>query len=110
MEQRRNLRSPGGYCVTIDPCRDPKITDYLRDEGSEGKSPVTMDGRREHAIHTPVRPRGHGLSVQGIAAPEAPGQMARTKPGGEGLAFDAYDEAVNDYLDRVYSERLCQRC
>ena len=48
-----------------------------------------------------------GLTAAGEVTLKISARVVRTREDdGVGLAFEGYDEALNDYLDHVYAERL----
>jgi len=68
--------------------------------------PATLTKRPERLLRKLVRVHLNGRSAPSAAPPEIAAHVVRVETDGLGSAFDSYDEAVNDYLERVCAERL----
>lgn len=106
MEQRMSLRISTDHPGTIKPQLRSAISGELRNLSFDGAFLVTTIKHPESLLRRAVRLRVYGTSVPGITPVEIPAHVVRAKSDGVGLAFDTYDEAVNVYLERLYSERL----
>lgn len=106
MEQRMSVRIPGNHSATIKPQLGFAISGELRGLSFDGAFFVTKDTRPASLLGKPIRLGLHELSIQGAAPVQILAHVVRTSPDGVALAFDWYDEAVNTYLERLYSERL----
>lgn len=106
MEQRRNLCSPDAPSVITTSRHGEPIANDPLNVNVERTLPVEKNKRPEPPRQIQIRLQRRSMSAQGVAPLEIPAQVARAKQDVEGLAFDAYDEAVNDYVERVYSEWL----
>lgn len=106
MEHRMSLRIPTAHTGTIKPQFDSAIRGELRNLSFDGAFLLTTIEHPESLLRRPVRLRVYGTSVRGITPVEIPAHVVRAKSDGVGLAFDAYDEAVDAYLERLYREGL----
>lgn len=106
MEHRMSLRIPADRSATIWPVVGQVVTGELRNVSFDGAFLSTKNGYPESLLRRQVRVRVNDVPVRGTAPVEISARVVRAKPDGVALAFDAYDDAVNDYLERLYSERL----
>lgn len=106
MEHRMSLRIPTNHPGTVKPRLHSAISGELQNLSFDGAFLVTTVKHPESLLRRPVRLRVYGTSVPGTAPVEIPAHVVRAKSDGRGLAFDAYDEATNAYLEHLYSERL----
>lgn len=106
MEQRMSLRIPGGHSATIKFSLALAITGDLRNISFDGAFLVTKRTCPQSLLGKRAGLRVHNMCTPDVALLEIPAQVVRARPDGVAVAFGAYDEAVNAYLERLYSMRL----
>lgn len=100
-----SIRIPTRRSVTIKPSVGRAVPGALLDVSFDGAFFVPTDKNPETLLerHTLVRlcDTAAGDTPLDIAA-----RVVEVHENGVGLKFDGYDEAVDDYLERVYSQHL----
>lgn len=106
MENCMSLRVPTGQPVTVKPLVGRAFSAELQDVSFDGAYLATATRRVANLLRKHVRVRLNRMLVAGARPLEIRAHVVRAEDHGVGLAFDAYDEAVNEYLEQVYAERL----
>lgn len=106
MKHRMSIRIPTHEAATVKPRIGRAVAGELRDVSFDGAFFVPTDKAPETLLERHVRVRLDGISGFAQGPLEIAARVVRVRGDGVGLEFDGYDEAVNDYLDRVYAERL----
>ncbi|MEJ2687248.1 MAG: PilZ domain-containing protein [Gammaproteobacteria bacterium] len=106
MDHRMSLRIPIDLSVTVKPLVGRAFSGELQDVSFDGAFLATATKRAMHLVRKHVRIRLNAMHVIGHSSPEIRALVVRAEDHGIGLAFDSYDEAVNEYLERAYAERL----
>ncbi|MGA7800345.1 MAG: PilZ domain-containing protein [Gammaproteobacteria bacterium] len=106
MEHRMSLRIPSHQPATVKTQVGRALAGELHDLSFDGAFLATKGKHPEGLLQRQVRVLVGGDAKVGTAPLEIPAHVVRAREEGVGLAFDPYDETVNAYLERVYSERF----
>lgn len=106
MDHRMSLRIPIDLSVTVKPLVGRAFNGELQDVSFDGAFLATATRRALSLLRKHVRVRLNEMHVTGRRSPEIRAHVVRAEDHGIGLAFDSYDEVVNEYLERAYAERL----
>lgn len=101
-----SLRIPADQAVTVKPLVGRAFSAELEDLSFDGAFLATGMKRAGDLLRKHIRLRLNGNPVAGARPLEIRAYVVRAEDHGVGLAFDGYDEAVNDYLEQAYAERL----
>lgn len=106
MEHRMSLRVAADRPATVHQRVGNALRGELRDVSFDGAFLALKDTRPESLLRKHVRVRVVENSAASDAPVEIPALVVRARADGVGLAFSSYSEAANQYLARLYSERL----
>lgn len=106
MEYRMSVRIPTRQRISIKPRFGQAVAAELRDVSFDGAFLVPADKLPGAFFQTPVRLMiGVGKTPE-AASIEIPARVVRTHADGVALAFGAYGDTVDDYLEQLYRNRL----
>lgn len=106
MDHRMSLRIPLDLSVTVKPLVGRAFSGEVQDVSFDGAFLITATKRAVNLLRKHVRVRLKGMHMREGRFLEIRAHVVRAEDDGIGLAFDSYDEAVNEYLEHAYAERL----